>query len=113
MRSACDRTPTTLTTVCRPAGWLPHPASSPIDGSDNTTATTRQTGELQSDEAVCCLVPAVALHQLQVVSELVLGPRNRISLVHSGDGTAGGFWTRPRGRPVVAAGRAAGLISRR
>jgi hypothetical protein len=37
----------------------------------------------------------------------VLGPRNRISPVHSGDGTAGGYWTRP-GRQLVAAGRAAG-----
>src|SRR4029453_19442049 len=43
--------------------------------------------------------PAIALHQLQVVSELVLGPRHRISLVHRGDGTAGRVWTRP-GRQV-------------
>jgi hypothetical protein len=34
---------------------------------------------------------------------LASGPRDRIGLVHGGDGTAGGSWT----------GRAAGLISRR
>src|SRR5512133_1088300 len=62
-------------------------------------------------EVVCGLLPAVALHQLQVVSELVLGPRNRISVVHRGDGTAGGSGHggsghgRPAGRWWLPPGR--------
>jgi hypothetical protein len=65
----------------------------PVDlgGEERDDGDRRFVVPVAAAEVVGCLVPAVALHQLEVVSELVLGPCNRIGLVHGGDGTAGGF----------------------